>query len=188
MAALTPVASVDALLGAIEKSGLLSADALARVRDDATRVSDPKQLARELIKSRTLTKWQAEQLLHGYHRLIVGKYKLLDQLATAPTGRVYLAEHVQMGRRHLLKVLAKRLAGNADAVKQFLDAARKACSLDHRNISHVYDVNQDRLGHYVVMEYVEGEDLDRLVARSGRLKLPQALEFVAQAAEGLAHA
>jgi serine/threonine protein kinase len=188
MAALTPVASVDALLGAIEKSGLLSADALTKVKDDAARLNDPKQLARELIKSRTLTKWQAEQLLHGYHRLTVGKYKLLDQLAAAPTGRIYLAEHAQMGRRHALKVLAKRLASNPEAVKQFLDAARKACSLDHRNISHVYDVNQDRLGHYVVMEHVEGEDLERLVARSGRLKLPQALEFVAAAADGLAHA
>jgi len=188
MAALTPVASVEALLGAIQKSGLLSVEAMAKVRDDAGRLNDPKQLARELIKSRTLTKWQAEQLLHGYHRLLVGKYKLLDQLATAPTGRIYLAEHVQMGRRHLLKVLAKRLAGDPEAVKQFLDAARRACALDHRNISHVYDVNQDRLGHYVVMEYVEGEDLERLVEPDGRLKFLEALDFIAQAAEGLAHA
>ena len=69
MAALTPVASVDALLSAIEKSGLLSADALAKVKDDAAKLNDPKQLARELIKSRTLTKWQAEQLLRGLRRL-----------------------------------------------------------------------------------------------------------------------
>src|SRR3954464_13432612 len=116
MAALTPAESVEALLSAIEKSGLLSAESLAKIRETAIALSDPKALARSLIKDGTLTRWQADQLLHNYHRLVIGKYKLLDQLQTPPTGRVYLAEHVQMGRRHTLKVLAKRLATNPDAV------------------------------------------------------------------------
>src|SRR5436190_21145784 len=93
-----------------------------------------------------------------------------------------------MGRRHTLKVLAKRLASNPVAVKQFLTSAQNACSLDHRNISRVYDVSQDRIGHYVVMEHVEGQDLEQLVERTGRIKLAQALDFIGQAAEGLTHA
>src|SRR6188474_2083776 len=105
MAALTPVENIDALLSAIEKSNLLSADVLSRVRETAAALTDPKILARALVKDGTLTRWQADQLFHGYHRLIVGKYKLLDQLETSPTGRIYLAEHLQMGRRHTLKVL-----------------------------------------------------------------------------------
>src|SRR5438105_2942658 len=188
MAALTPVASVDALISAIEKSGLLSAGELEKVREAAAKAGEPKALARDLIKSGTLTRWQAEQLINGYHRLIVGNYKLLDQIGTSPTGRLYLAEHAQMGRRHTLKVLARRLASNPEAVKHFLDSARNACSLDHRNISHVYDVNQDRIGHYVVMEHVEGQNLEDLVERTGRVSPEQALDFVRQAAEGLAHA
>src|SRR3954469_9985050 len=168
MAALTPVASVEALVGAIEKSGLLSAGGLEKVREAAAKASDPKALARDLVKSGVLTRWQAEQLINGYHRLVVGNYKLLDQIGTSPTGRLYLAEHAQMGRRHTLKVLARRLAANPEAVKHFLDSARNACSLDHRNISHVYDVNQDRIGNYVVMEYVEGENLESLIERTGR--------------------
>src|SRR5262245_31870598 len=188
MAALTPVASVEALVSAIEKSGLLAAGGLEKVRDAAVKTSDPKALARDLVKSGVLTRWQAEQLINGYHRLLVGNYKLLDQVGTSSTGRLYLAEHAQMGRRHLLKVLARRLASNPDAVKHFLDSARDACSLDHRNVSHVYDVNQDRIGHYVVMERVEGQNLEDLVERTGRVPVEQALEFVRQAAEGLAHA
>src|SRR5689334_19054299 len=105
MAALTPVESVAALLRAIEKSNLLSPETLTKVRETAAALANPKSVARVLIKDGTLTRWQAEQLLHGFHRLIVGKYKLLDHLETSPTGRVYLAEHVQMGRRHALKVL-----------------------------------------------------------------------------------
>jgi serine/threonine protein kinase len=188
MAALTPVASVEALVSAIEKSSLLSADALTHVRTVAERHTDPKLLAKELIKDGTLTRWQSDQLIHGYHRLVIGRYKLLDQLRTTPTGRLYLAEHLQMGRRHTLKVLARRLANNPKAVQRFLIAAQNACRLDHRNVSHVYDVNQDRIGHYVVMEHVEGQDLEQIVERTGCIKLPDALAFIAQAAEGLAYA
>lgn len=190
MAAVTPVANVEALERAIQRSGLLSADGLAKVHELATRSADPKQLAKDLIKNGTLTRWQAEQLLHGFHRLIVGKYKLLDQIAASPTGRIYLVEHIQIGRRHALKVLAKRLASNPQAVKRFLSAAQTACGLDHRNISHCYDVNQDdeRQNHYVVMEHVEGESLERLVERTGRLDPQAALNYAVQAADGLAHA
>src|SRR2546426_8744141 len=132
MAALTPVASVDALVSAIEKSGLLAADATEKVREAAAKGSDPKALARDLVKSGMLTRWQAEQLINGYHRLIVGNYKLLDQIGTSPTGRLYLAEHAQMGRRHTLKVLARRLASNAAAGEHFLDSGRNACRLGPR--------------------------------------------------------
>jgi serine/threonine-protein kinase len=170
------------------KSGLLGRCQLRR--DLAVKLPEPKQLARDLVKLGILTRWQAEQLLYGYHRLVIGKYKLLDQLGTAPTGRLYLAEHAQMGRRHTIKVLAKRLAANPQAVKQFLAAAQTACGLDHRNISHVYDVIQDheRHSHYIVMEYVEGMDLDTLVQREGRLVALEAIDYLIQAAEGLSHA
>jgi len=188
MAAPTPVESASALLSTIERSNLLSAESLAKTRETASALSDPKAIARALIKDGTLTRWQADQLLHGYHLLVVGKYKLLDQIETSPTGRVYLAEHVQMGRRHSLKILAKRLATNPDAVARFLKGAQNACGLDHKNISHVYDVSQDKLGHYVVMEYVEGQSLEQLVEKSGPLKLTQALDTIAQVAEGLVYA
>src|SRR5262245_41292187 len=126
MAALTPVASVDALLGAIQKSGLLTADKLKKAREAAAQVTDPKQLARDLVRDGTLTKWQAGQLLHGYHLLVLGKYKLMEEMGAAPTGRVYLVEHAQIARRHTLKVLAKRLASNPQAVKHFLASAQNA--------------------------------------------------------------
>src|SRR5262245_39198500 len=154
MAAPAPVANVAAFLKAIQRSALFSADALEKIRQQATDTPDPKQLARDLVRGGLLTRWQAAQLLHGFHALTIGKYKLLDELGAAPTGRLYLAEHAQMGRRHTLKVLARRLAGNPQAVKQFLTSAQNACGLDHHNISHVYDVNQEGDKHYVVMEHV----------------------------------
>lgn len=188
MAAASLVGNVDAFIESIEKSGLLSAADLAKVREIAAAASDPKAVARPLVKDGTLTKWQATQLLYGYHQLVVGKFKLLDQISADEMGRVYLAEHAQMGRRHCLKVLSRRHVAKPDVLKRFLAEAQQVCALEHRNLSHIYDVNQDGDRYYVVMEHVEGQDLERLVQKSGKLAIAQAVDYARQAAEGLAHA
>lgn len=188
MAAVSPVASVEGFLDALEKSQLLAATAVAEVRRAAERRGDPRQLARELVKAGTLTKWQAAQLLHGYHTLVVGKYKLLEQLGSGALGRVYLAEHAQMARRHTLKIVSRRYTQDREGLKRFLAEAQRACGLEHRNLSRIYDVNTDGERFYLVMEYVEGEDLEQQVGRKGRLSCRRACDFAGQIAEGLAHA
>jgi serine/threonine protein kinase len=188
MATLSIVESVDAFVETIEKSGLLSADAMAKVRELAAKSDNPKALARPLVKEGVLTNWQANQLLYGFHKLVIGKYKLLSQLGAGEMGRVYLAEHVQMARRHCLKVLSRRHTIKPDVLKRFLDEAQRVCALEHRNLSHVYDVNQSADQYYLVMEYVEGQDLQSLVAKAGKLPVAETLEYARQTAEGLAHA
>ncbi len=188
MASLTPVASCEAFVEALEKSGLLAADELAKVRETAAEASDPKALARELIKAGTLTKWQAAQLLHGFYLLVVGKFKLLDQINSGETGRVYLAEHSQIQRRHALKILSRRHASKPEVLMRFLAEAQQVCALDHRNLSHVYDVNQDGDKYYLVMENVEGQSVQQRVEATGPLSPTEAIEVIHQAADGLAHA
>jgi len=173
---------------AIAKSGLLAADALAKVRQAAAGKPDGKSLARDLVKEGTLTRWQAAQLLHGYSTLTVGKYRLLDQLGAGETGRVYLAEHAQMNRRHALKILSRRQTAKPDVLKRFLAEAQRVCALEHRNLSHVYDVNQDGDKYFLVMEYVEGQDLKKLVEAGGPVPAVKASELVLQAIDGLIHA
>ena len=176
------------LAEAIAKSGLLSPDDLAKVRSAAGEQLNGKALARSLVKAGTLTLWQANQLLHGYTTLSIGKYRLLDQLGSGETGRVYLAQHAQMNRRHAIKILARRQTARADVLKRFLAEAQRASALEHRNLSHVYDVNQDGDKYYVVMEYVEGQNLQKLVESSGPLPLARAVEIIGQAIDGLVHA
>ena len=188
MASVARVATSEALVEALQKSGLLAAEQMAKARQAAAATSDPKALARQLIKSGLITLWQAHQLLHGYYLLVVGKYKLLDQLASGATGRVYLAEHMQIQRRHALKILSRRHAAKPEVLKRFLADAERLCALDHRNLSHIYDVNQDGDKYFLVMEYVEGQSLQKVVEKSGPVAPALAALYALQAAEGLAHA
>ncbi|MBC7856043.1 MAG: serine/threonine protein kinase, partial [Pirellulaceae bacterium] len=188
MAKVVPLASAKAFLDALEKSGLLSAIDVASLRTARGDDSDPKLVARDLVKENKLTRWQAGQLLHGFHQLMVGKYKLMDQLGTGEMGRVYLGEHAQLARKVSLKILSRKYTANPDILKKVLEDGRKASALDHRNLSHVFDVNSEDDRYYLVTEFVEGKDLRQLVEASGATSPAQAMDIVRQAAEGLEHA
>ncbi|MFN0019485.1 MAG: serine/threonine-protein kinase, partial [Pirellulaceae bacterium] len=188
MAKVVPLASAKAFLDALEKSGLQSAGDVAALRSSRGDDSDPRLIARDLVRENKLTKWQAGQLLHGFHQLMVGKYKLMDQLGAGEMGRVYLAEHAQLARKVSLKILSRKFTANPDILKKVLDDGRRAAALDHRNLSHVFDVNSEDERYYLVTEYVEGKDLRQLVEASGATSPAQASDIIRQAAEGLEHA
>jgi serine/threonine protein kinase len=188
MAGATVVKDSGTFVEGLAKSGLFTADSLAAIREQAAAQPDVKLLARDLVKDGKLTRWQAAQLLHGFYLLVVGKYRLLDQLGSGETGRVYLAEHAQMGRRHALKILSRRQSSRPELLKRFLADAQRICGLDHRNLSHYFDVNQDGDKYYLVMEYVEGEDLAKLIASRGPLPRAKALDIILQTIQGLSHA
>ena len=73
-------------------------------------------------------------------------------------------------------------------VERFYSEARAAAALDHPNIVHAYDVACDNGTHFLVLEYIDGETLDRSLAVSGRLPVGEAVSYAVQAAAGLQHA
>lgn len=188
MAKIAPVADAASFIACLEKSGLFSAEQIAQAKSRAESVSDPKVLARDLVKANQLTKWQAGQLLHGFTQLTLGKHRLLDQLSNSETGRVYLAEHPQLNRKAALKVLPKKLTSQPAVLKAFLEESRRIGALEHRNISHLYDVVADEDRYFLVLEHVEGKDLRQLVEETGATSPTQALDFVRQMAGALAYA
>jgi len=101
---------------------------------------------------------------------------------------VYLAEHVLMQRRVAIKVLPKNRVEDSSYLARFHREAQAAAALDHPNIVRAYDVDNDGSNHYLVMEYVDGRDLQRIVKEDGPLSYAAAAEYTRQAAEGLAHA
>ncbi|MGI9430458.1 MAG: serine/threonine protein kinase [Bythopirellula sp.] len=146
-------------------------------------------LAEALVEQELLTNWQAEKLLAGKHRgFILGKYKLLGQLGKGGMSTVYLAEHIMMRARRAIKVLPRDRVKDSTYLDRFELEARAAAKLDDPNIVRAYDIDHEGETHYIVMEYVEGQDLHQLVKENGHLKFETSADYIAQVARGLDHA
>lgn len=180
-------ASASSLLKLVEKSGLL-ADRQDEVQALAASSEDARSFARQLVLKSLVTKWQAAQLLNGFYQFNLGKYRLLDQIGVGRIGREFLAEHVQLSKRVAIKLVSRNLTTDAERLKQFLAESRRAVSLDHPHLVHSFDVDQEGQRYYVVTEFVDGEDLEKRIKRSGPCSQAEALSFIRQAAEGLQHA
>ena len=115
-----------------------------------------------------------------------GKYKLVRLLGEGGMGAVYEAQHSVVGRRFAIKFLHPELAGNAEIVARFQREAQAAGSLENENIAAVVDAGTAEDGApYLVMEYLEGEDLAHLLFRCGPLPVPRAAYIMIQACRGL---
>jgi serine/threonine-protein kinase len=147
------------------------------------------ELARHLIRRGLLTGWQTEKLLAGKHKgFFLGKYKLLQPLGAGGMSFVYLAENQWLGQRRAIKVLPKSKVADSSFLERFYREARAAAQLDHPHIVRTYDIDQQGDQHFMVMEYVEGEDLTTVVKRGGPLEPALAAEYLRQAALALQHA
>jgi tRNA A-37 threonylcarbamoyl transferase component Bud32 len=103
---------------------------------------------------------------------------------------VYLAEHLRLGRRVALKVLAPHLAEDEMFRERFIRESRIAAGLDHPNVVTIYDAGEVEDGLYISMRYVEGSDLGKILHAEGALEPPRTILILSQVASGLdaAHA
>lgn len=185
----------ETFIDLLRRSGLVEKDrlhaALSELKDQvgAEALADTELVVNRLVQAGLITRWQADKLLEGrYKGFFLGRHKLLDHLGTGGMSSVYLAEHVLMQRRVAIKVLPKNRVEDMSYLERFYREARAAAALDHHNIVRAYDVDNDGTNHYLVMEYVEGRDLQQMVKEDGPLDYVAAADYIRQAAEGLAHA
>lgn len=120
--------------------------------------------------------------------LLNGRYRLLELLGSGGMAVVYKGVDTVLHRPVAIKILREAYAGDPAFLARFQREARSAARLDHPNVVTVYDVGQDGNLHYIVMEYVEGEDLKSLIRRVGRLSVEQAVDIAYQIAAGVGHA
>ena len=120
--------------------------------------------------------------------LLNGRYRLLEMLGSGGMAVVYKGVDTLLHRPVAIKILREAYASDPAFLARFQREARAAARLDHPNVVTVYDVGQDGNWHYIVMEYVEGEDLKSLIRRVGRLSVEQAVDIAYQIAAGVGHA
>lgn len=116
------------------------------------------------------------------------RYELLAELGEGGMGQVFKARHKVMKRIVALKTIRPELINHPEAVARFAKEARAAARLSHPNIVTAFDAEQCGEMHMLVMEYVDGESLFRMVNRCGPLPVEQAIEYAQQTASGLQHA
>ena len=181
-----PMTTPD-FLDLIRASGLLDDGALARVAGDLP--PEPVACAEKLVTAEVLTPFQAKQLLAGRVRgLVLGQYRVLGPLGKGGMGIVYLAEHVDLGRKVAIKVLNEEQAREKLGLERFFREARAVAALDHPNIVRLHDITQSAGTYFLVMEFVDGTDLQALIDGAGPLLYSRAANYIAQAAAGLRHA
>lgn len=182
--------TADDFLELLRKSGLFDEKRFTSLFPDKDELpNEPQACANALIRAGLLTPFQARQLLAGKFRgFLLGAYKILRPIGQGGMGAVFLAEHTTLKRQVALKVLPSDKAKDQIGVERFHREARAVAALDHPNIVRLHDVSQGAGVHFLVMEYVEGKDLQSLMGDTGPLHFAQACHYIAQAAAGLQHA
>jgi serine/threonine-protein kinase len=118
--------------------------------------------------------------------LIGDKYEVERWIGGGGMAEVFLTRRRAHGGRFAVKVLAEHLAGDAKVVARFLAEARTAVALSgHPNIAPIFDVGEGGGVYYLIMPYVEGEDVSRYLERHGRLSEAETVCIVEQVAEAL---
>jgi serine/threonine protein kinase len=107
------------------------------------------------------------------------------ELGRGAMGVTYKAFDVDLRCLVALKVISERYLGDESAQLRFLREARAAAKLRHSNVASVLHLGRTGSGYFYAMEFVEGETLENLIRRSGRLEVKLAIEVAAQVAAGL---
>jgi serine/threonine protein kinase len=115
----------------------------------------------------------------------LGHYRVDKRIGRGGMGDVYLGFEEALQRPVAIKVLPVELARDEDFVRRFRAEATAVARLAHPNIVPIYFIGQDAGCHFFVMQYVEGESLDRLLVRKGRLGVEEALGILEQCLAGL---
>jgi serine/threonine-protein kinase len=186
-----PVVNANLFLKKLRDSQLVPAAQLERVESRLHAAAGVADVAADFIEQGLLTPYQVERLESGSDaELVVGPYRILQELGRGGFGCVYKAVHVLMDRVVALKVIDTDRVEDDRARDMFLREVRAATRLHHPNIALAYDAGESHGRLFMALEYIEGPTLDQYVRTQGPLPLNLAWLMLQQTALALrcAHA
>ena len=175
--------ATDPFLNLLRRSKLIEPELIGRL--DA---GDSQAVLETLVEQQRLTPWQAQQLLAGRADYFFGKYKLLAKIGEGGMGAVYKAEQTNIKRLVALKLISDRVVAQSEVLTRFHREMQAVAALNHPNVVKALDADQVGRRPFLVMEYVEGDNLKEYIQRYGRLPIDWSCEIIRQLALGLQHA
>jgi len=180
--------SLEVFVACIQKCGLINPSEVELLLEE-NRATDSESFAKLLVGRRKLTRFQAKMLVRGrWKGLILGNYILLEKLGQGGMGAVFKARHRRMSRDVCLKVLHASHRKSRGILERFRREAKTVAALQHPNIVVAHDADEAEGVPFLVMEYIQGNDLAQRVSRSGPLPATDALRVVLQTARALDYA
>lgn len=185
--------SLTQFVETLSVSGLLTAAQLSTLKKQLINNSlSAAQLAQILVRQKHLTEWQAAQLLKGQSGFVLQQYRLLYPIGRGGMGQVFCARNTQAadGQPALVavKVMARKLTSNETLVSRFRREIRATSKLNSPHIVRTLDAGRVGKVDFMVMEYVNGPQVDQMASRYDRLPANVACDIVRQAAVGLQQA
>ncbi|MCR2804921.1 Stk1 family PASTA domain-containing Ser/Thr kinase [Paenibacillus soyae] len=117
-----------------------------------------------------------------------GRYEILSRIGGGGMALVYKAHDVLLNRNVAVKVLRQQFVNDEEFIRRFRREAQSAAALSHPNVVSIYDVGQEDDTHYIVMEYVEGNNLNEIIQERAPLQADEAVRIAVQICDALDHA
>ncbi|RXZ77296.1 Stk1 family PASTA domain-containing Ser/Thr kinase [Paenibacillaceae bacterium] len=117
-----------------------------------------------------------------------GRYEIITRIGGGGMALVYKAHDILLNRYVAIKVLRQQFVHDEEFIRRFRREAQSAASLSHPNVVSIYDVGQEDETHYIVMEYVEGQNLNEIILERAPLQTDEAVGIAIQICDALEHA
>jgi serine/threonine protein kinase len=181
----------------VTRLGLITDAQLLEVLEELAEKNPPLENLVNLLERKSyVTPWQTAKIRRGdSDGFFLGGYRILYRIAAGSFGRVYRADDPRTGRMVALKVLRGKWSNkdkpeNQQIIDNFIREGKLGLSLKHPNIVEVLAVAQDPVSqqYFIAMDFVEGGNLREILLIRKRLKVPEALALIEEAAAGLTYA
>lgn len=180
---------VDLAIGELVKHGVLHKDEIDSAFEkypEAASIDDRDALGDFLEQIGLITAFQAGELRNKrIADLAMANYLILDRLGEGGMGTVFRARHKRMRRIVALKVLNPEIQENPDHLQRFQREIETLARLNHPGVIQAYDADFGPSGFFLVLELVEGSDLDGIVRKNGPLPVSEAIDAMIQSAKAL---
>ncbi|HLY09384.1 MAG TPA: serine/threonine-protein kinase, partial [Planctomycetota bacterium] len=117
--------------------------------------------------------------------MTLGGCRIQALLGRGGMGTVYRAHHIALDKSVALKVLAGHLESDVEFVERFQREARAAAKVEHPNVIQVLNVAEEKAQHFIILQFIDGENLEQMLERNGKLDLQTATRIARDASAGL---